>query len=824
MEAAPCILIPVPVAAFFVPQELSLPGYSPGVWAEELHPERGRSRDILPLALDCFAQRQVDFAVVFLTSNSVTSIPTVCLEPNDSSISLVDTIARRIRATGSVTIEDAMSLARSHTLVSPKVADIVGKVLVHLDVLLFLVQRWAWGSVQQILVERVPGLDWFQKGRQFSEQHNCLPSRSSVRLLYSACRTERERQIMSSAASLFAGPFTLLNMFGIGTSTFHLMELLRQSDATAELISDELSHCGRGANANGAIPTDEQYPELVQLVSEHLEKCGLLSDSRLSNDQLHRADMRFTYEKLQEAVQEGLGQRVSVSTLRRLMLPPDSRRVSAGSYKCLLPVRWKLPTKDGGRMSIDIHFCRADVKLIRAWIARVDGVHLCFDDKAMLGTGDSAVIRQCAITQNVLMPVSISTSDFASTRERSLQLTSFLFVRPKTTRSARLTGLAESGRTNNMPSINGGRASVTVRKYIDLPSSAAQHLRDLLAVIESNRNEVLLPARNGSLCSALFLQTDGGADVNPRFDGMRIACAMIFLALDLDVLCHAATAGYDSKMNRAERVNATLTKLFSGVQLPQDATLENAMEEASLRIGQGTFSEEPITVVPVRSSNAPFFSPANSLDQFCSAPNATRHRDLGHLSMQPAERLNGLRLALGLPATLPSPLPTFREIEEQQTHHCFRTHYSTTWMRCVEQECSFCGGLTSWRGSQPPPKRKEGARTPIRPQPLPDANARWTHYLDPEARLLQWARASTLYDGADDRLPSGLIHAFVEELDLEQFQDIEEHVMTDAQQREKLECVARDCCIDINSTEGGRVLEYAQHCLEKRVRMKHKQN
>ena len=210
-----------------------------------------------------------------------------------------------------------------------------------------------------------------------------------------------------------------------------------------------------------------------------------------------------------------------------------------------------------------------------------------------------------------------------------------------------------------------------------------------------------------------------------------------------------------------------------------------------------------------------------ALDEFC-AIRAKRVAAGGHLTMQPTERLLAVRGRVGLPREMRRALPSFGEVVAAEATHCFATHYSVTWMRCLAPQCAFCGGASAWRGPKPPQLRTPDAHAPVRPQPVPDG-ARPQHYLSAADRLAlvpSDIAAAPVGDGVDEHRPSRLIRAFADSLDADRVLAMQDgDVQGDKVALEQVQQLAEDCCVKLSTKNDVQVVEYLRKCLKRRAKM-----
>jgi len=120
--------------------------------------------------------------------------------------------------------------------------------------------------------------------------------------------------------------------------------------------------------------------------------------------------------------------------------------------------------------------------------------------------------------------------------------------------------------------------------------------------------------RDGLSPRHLMLIVDGGPGIWPRALNNRIAAAILFWVLNLNVLFVTSYEPRDSKKNPVERGHAQATSLISkgeaiaGSETDMTGAAEEVTRTLWRRLWQGTFSKQPIDAVA--------WSEQHSLDYF----------------------------------------------------------------------------------------------------------------------------------------------------------------------------------------------------------------
>jgi hypothetical protein len=508
-------------------------------------------------------------------------------------------------------------------------------------------------------------------------------------------------------------------------------------------------------------------------------------------------------------------------------------------------MRFKLPKKDGGLQHVDLHFARAEIKYLRALLCSsssslrshsdteataVYANEISMDDKAIIHTGSAAVLRQRAVWQLEDARIQLDTHDFAAQRASALQATAFVNVRRNTPRADALTQALRE------PSANGGQGFYTVRIFNELRSNAAQHLHDLLCIFERAPSE-FADEVSGKIRPRLLLRTDGGADVNPRFDGAHMMQAILLWCVDLDCVVACSTAPKDSKTNSAERLNAQATLELSGHQFTAD-NLPLALEQAHDALANGTFSGLPIQVCCVRKEDEPFFTCMDALYTFCIVTQAQRKSMLERevIIVQPSDRLMRLRTALGLPKKPPrwnrrthaSRSPPLRELMALHSTHGTTSRYRSCLFRCESAACD--ANCVELRGPALP--LVVVGDTPTLPQPLRD-QSQPLHYSTVGVRLamLVPSHEGGTYvaqprDALDCHRPGSIIQTFVAALHTDELPTSARNewlrfangVPVSPKWETEMRTLAAECCYDLRSRDANIFIDYLQKQIDKRRR------
>ena len=116
---------------------------------------------------------------------------------------------------------------------------------------------------------------------------------------------------------------------------------------------------------------------------------------------------------------------------------------------------------------------------------------------------------------------------------------------------------------SNSDSFFRGHAFVTNKDKVTQPSHALRHAAELTDLVRIHFSE----DGHSSVQPIAVVISDGGPDHRVTFGSVKVACTIIFRALDLDMLVCARTCPYQSWKNMAERIMSTLNLALQNVSL-----------------------------------------------------------------------------------------------------------------------------------------------------------------------------------------------------------------------------------------------------------------
>jgi hypothetical protein len=701
-------------------------------------------------------------------------------------------------------------------------------------------------DVKGFLAERTPFMNLSQLGMRLYRDANRLPSQALVATLLQTCTNERERGLVRATLTTMLSPSTIERFYsGLDmrvSETVSSALVAASQAAQPRVLSEAIEARSRAASQTAGRPAiTTTYPLFERASVEFFEQRGLVaSHPRLSSDVLFKSSSQMSLARWQKALKEhsDIGAVISRSTLHGYTEPVRVDSRAASSHSPLFHVRFKVPKKDGGLAHIDTHYARAESVYLRDWLAVPSATYnssdksktvLCneisMDDKAVIHTGGAAVVRQRRVWQSIDEPIHLETYDFAALRATALQATAFVNVRPDTDRATELQRQHSLGRSVPKPSLNGGKGLFAIRIYSERPSNAAQHLHDLLCIMERQPKEFVDPD-TGVLRPRLLLRTDGGPDVCPRFDGPHMMHSLLFWALDLDCLVAKATAPHDSKINSAERLNAQATLELSGLQFP-DNDLPRALRDAASALSGGTFSGMPIDVCAVRADDSSFFTCMDQLYHYCSLAKDRRQSFLRDTDIRvvPTSRLLALRRQLGLRRKIRDG-PMLRDLMGLHGTHGTTTRYTSLLARCGDDKrCATCTDVLG--GSLRCEQLCLSKGRPSVPQPLRD-RATALHYMPFAVRalLVDEERASQPWDEVDCHRPALLVKRFVDSFPLDALpvSDVQSAWLAltarkkpkNSKMRNAVEELAAECCYDLDGLDANVFVQHLEKMVRKR--------
>lgn len=148
------------------------------------------------------------------------------------------------------------------------------------------------------------------------------------------------------------------------------------------------------SNPHGRIGKHVIYPEIVTLAKDYIENHGYTAHSRRHNEV---ASCGVTGPQLQTYLQQQIpGLKISLSTCRRLLLPPRKNCASAKYYKGLIQAR-RAPkyNREPSKIHQDLHFSRAQVSYVNELMCYFghESLQYSVDNKNKVNVGTLAISR-----------------------------------------------------------------------------------------------------------------------------------------------------------------------------------------------------------------------------------------------------------------------------------------------------------------------------------------------------------------------------------------------------------------------------------------------
>lgn len=463
-----------------------------------------------------------------------------------------------------------------------------------------------------------------------------------------------------------------------------------------------------------------QNPDFVLAMNRfYSSQTMLVMNKRLNEERLHVApkSTNVSLQDLKNWLRKEHSFDPALSTIHCYHLPRNaSTHAGRQHHDVHVPVRRGRMSKTQCKPHFDDHYSSAYVSFFKFMYLLVhDAVVLSIDDRARVPCDTSPTLRPSDVPLLVdeefgsIMIREVPVADYEGTKMKCLVPTGFLRLQTDTPSNQKklLSG-------SNDFSLNGGQAYYYLKANVSHPSSAPQHLDEIMLLVEQ---QLLLDVRRNK---HMLMIVDGGPDQNPRFRANQLLCAFMFYFLDLDSVAVCCHQGGGSKKNPVERVHSVVANKISGEPIAWGQGYQNALEELAVRMHGATFSgNEILTDVWNVESGQYLFFDANFF-KFAKGT-ASEAKELRHVLITVTARLSKLMEKMGV---LHKKSITHQQLEDLLDSHGSVGFYHTALHKCCNEEQHIaCDVCTEW------PCLNPLSVWPL-PTPIPDVD-RVSHYMDP---------------------------------------------------------------------------------------------
>jgi hypothetical protein len=261
----------------------------------------------------------------------------------------------------------------------------------------------------------------------------------------------------------------------------------------------------------------------------------------------------------------------SASWLARQFLPRSTRTRAADNYTRRFDLRYAMQSRSLREVHDDSHYCATRWLYLKRYLMAHPGdvAVVSADDKAKIPIGEpTKAVAACSTQRRVLMlagegrPPSVLAMDHDYDVKCRLVPSVVLSIKPPRP-------------DDDDQSFYHGRAYVSLKEGVHMPSCPAGHMVELLRVLNREHPAGLPPI------VALF--TDGGSDHRTTYRSVRLALISFFLHSGVDMVIAERCAPGQSYVNFAERPMASLNMALYGVAM---ARIEHPNEEIEGRIAK----------------------------------------------------------------------------------------------------------------------------------------------------------------------------------------------------------------------------------------------
>ena len=321
----------------------------------------------------------------------------------------------------------------------------------------------------------------------------------------------------------------------------------------------------------------EQFPQMIDIILELLDQGDEHGHSTAeSKRRTSTSNLGVTVQKVQQHLRMRMGDSfpasgISMSTIRRLMMPPNTSAHAASYYKKLIDAK-PPPLRNNVRNSSgDAHYANADILMTAEYFALHGQLALCLDNMNKIKVGALAVSRFHRIARLFLKGTEpdyedhdFPTPGYLITCSGVLELVGHAAMNrcPRDEhKDDRWSGQDSLGRPHQIVPTS-GQLNTYLRAQLFHPTTAVTHVENVYDVLPRR-------ARSGQDEGvALFLMVDGGPDLKPDSVINIIMWGRLWLASGRLVLVVQARAAGESALEPIEHCWSPCSDSLGSAQFP----------------------------------------------------------------------------------------------------------------------------------------------------------------------------------------------------------------------------------------------------------------